>query len=81
MKLFFPLMKIWEKEKGGLMFLAFICAFSSKGPQGNGAREVAALVEEHLLKVKANEIGQTLAVGLLTRQEANIAIPHVYRVL
>lgn len=39
LKFLFNLMKMWEKEKGGLVFLTSMVAFSSKGPQGYRAGE------------------------------------------
>lgn len=68
----FPLMKIWEEEKGGLGFPASMSAYSSKRPQDNGAQEVTALAEEHLLRAKClcNQIG--FGSGLLIRRMQTI---------
>lgn len=52
LKFVFPLIKIWEKEKSGLMFPVSIRTFSSKSPQDNGAQEVTDLAEEHSLRAK-----------------------------
>lgn len=63
LKLILPLMKIWEEEKGGQLFLAPARAFSSK-PMGIG-------LEVHLLRAKHQWDQIAFGSGVLVRQDAN----------